>query len=193
MTKKTTASIEEKIIKTALSLAAEHGWNDTTLDDIAQKAKISLAELEERYSDKTAILIAYSRMIDDQVAQAAGKPDTELPPRDRLFDVMMERFDALNEQRDGVCAVLSTVKCQPKDALCGLPHLARSMERMLETAGLETDNVLKTAGLTLIYLKMLWIWRSDDSPDMAKTMAALDKSLGYAETFVNNFSMMTGS
>lgn len=69
-----------------------------------------------------------------------------------------------------------------------MPHLCRSMTWMMEAAGIETlglRGALKVAGLTGVYLKVLKTWTEDDSPDLAKTMAALDKDLGRAESFAN--------
>jgi len=60
---------------------------------------------------------------------------------------------------------------------------------MADAAGVETGGikgVAKIAGLTALYLKALWVWRDDDSTDMAKTMASLDQSLGRAERWAEN-------
>jgi hypothetical protein len=35
--------------------------------------------------------------------------------------------------------------------------------------------------MTGMYLKLLYVWLKDESPDMTKTMAALDKALNRAE------------
>jgi hypothetical protein len=40
---------------------------------------------------------------------------------------------------------------------------------------------MQVLGLKAAYLSAWRVWRVDDSDDMAKTMAALDKALAYAE------------
>jgi hypothetical protein len=64
------------------------------------------------------------------------------------------------------------------------------MARMLEGAGETADGLggcARTAALTGIYLYAVKVWKNDDSPDMGKTMAALDKALTYAEETANSF------
>lgn len=176
----------------ALQLADELGWEHVTLQDIAQEAGCSLADLHEHFDDKTDILCAFGRMIDRKVLGAVGEVDESLSARDRLFDILMERFDALNEYRDGVVSILSSFRMDPKQAVISMPHLCRSMTWMMEAAGMDTNGftgAAKVAGLTAVYLNALRSWVKDDSPDMGKTMAALDKDLGRAEQCANTFSL----
>ncbi|MCB1556178.1 MAG: TetR/AcrR family transcriptional regulator [Alphaproteobacteria bacterium] len=185
MSKQTTKNVREKTVAAAMSLAAAEGWETVTLHAIAAQAKLSLAVLREHFDDKTDILAAYGRGVDRRVLeQTASAGDDTSPPRDRLFDVLMERFEILNEDRNAVCAILRSFRCDPKQAVIGLPHLGRSMVWMLEAAQIETGGIkgaLRVAGLTGLYLKTLWVWARDDSADLAATMAALDKNLSRAE------------
>lgn len=183
-TPKKTADIREKAIKSALALAARDGWGQVTLQAVARHAKISLAQLHEHFEDRGDILIAYERMIDSRVLESVGEIDENANPRESLFDIVMERFDALNENRDALIAILDHVKCDPKQMAIGVPHLARSMSWMLEAAHIDTTGLRGAAhiiGLTGVYLLTLKTWREDESPDMSKTMAALDRNLGRAE------------
>jgi len=179
---------KEAIVHAALALAAEQGWTLTTLRDIAQRAEIPLTTLRGIVDDKTDILALYGKQIDAQVLATLGEVAPAASPRDRLFDILMERFDVLNTHRDGLVSILDSLKCDPKQALIACPHLARSMNWMLEAAGVEASGIkgaLKILGLTAVYLKTLKVWRDDTSPDMAKTMAALDKDLSRAEQTAN--------
>ena len=183
---------KEKIVHIALDLAVKLGWDQVSLRDIADEAKLSLADLHEYFDDKSDILTALGRMIDRKVLENVGELEQELPVRDRLFDVMMERFDILNDYRDGIVAVLHSFKFDPKQAVISLPYLCRSMTWMLEASGIETNGIrgaIKVTGLTGVYLDVLRVWKDDDSPDMGKTMAALDKDLGRAESVVNMFGL----
>ena len=81
-------------------------------------------------------------------------------------------------------------KFDPKEAVLSCPHLCRSMSWMLEASGVDTNGIrgaAKIIGLTGVYLKVLKTWRDDESPDLGKTMAALDKHLGQAERLANTF------
>lgn len=178
------------LVLIALNLGAELGWSYLTLVDVAEKAEISLADLHDHFDDKADILVAFGRMIDRRVLEAFESVEGEASPRDRLFDVMMERFDVLNDYRDGVIAILHSFKFDPKEAVISCPHLCRSMSWMLEASGVDTNGLrgaAKIVGLTGVYIKVLRTWKDDESPDMGKTMAMLDKHLGQAERLANTF------
>ncbi|MEM6781374.1 MAG: TetR/AcrR family transcriptional regulator [Pseudomonadota bacterium] len=180
----------DDIVLVALKIASELGWEHATLQDIAQDADISLGQLHEHFEDKSDILTALGRMIDRKVLENIDEADPSLSARDRLFEILMERFDVLNDHRDGIVAILNSFKMDPKQAVISMPHLCRSMTWMMEAAGLDTSGWMgaaKVAGLSAVYLNVLRTWVNDDSPDMGKTMAALDKDLGRAEQCANTF------
>ena len=52
------------------------------------------------------------------------------------------------------------------------------------SAGTAGTRLVRIEGLTLIYANALRVWLTDDTPDMAKTMAALDQGLRRAERLV---------
>jgi AcrR family transcriptional regulator len=188
MPKKPQQNPRERIVEAALKLAAKQGWDKTTLSDIAKAAKIPLSKLHEQFEDKADIIGALGRMIDRKVLERVGEADPEIPARERLFDVLMERFDVLNEYRTGIVAILDSFLPDPKQAVIGLPHLCRSMTWMLEAAGLETSGIpgaVRITGLVAVHLKTLRVWKQDESADLSKTMAALDKDLGRAEQLAN--------
>jgi ubiquinone biosynthesis protein COQ9 len=181
-----------KIIETALELAVEKGWANVSLADIAKACKLSLAALRGHFDDKSDIIAGLERIIDKKVLETIGEPDVESSPRDRLFDILMERFDVLNEYRPGLVSVLESFKSDPKQLVIGMPHLCKSMSWMLEAAGMDTLGVygaLRLTGLSAIYIKTLRVWVGDESPDLGKTMAALDKDLGRAETLANSIGL----
>lgn len=172
-----------QVIEAALRLAAERGWANLALADIATAAELPLADLYASYPSKTAILVALSRHIDRQVL-AGLEPGADESTRDRLFDLIMKRFDALAPHRDGLSAVARDAGRDPLAALCGLGQLARSMALMLEAAGVSSSGLtgaLRTKGLGAIYLATMRDWFRDDSADKARTMAALDARLRRAE------------
>jgi len=182
------ASGPDKIVQAAFDLAARLGWRHVTLVDIAGEAKLSLAELYAAYGSKNAILAGFSRAIDSQVLAGAEAPDEEESVKDRLFDALMRRFDAMKPQRDGIAAILRDGAEGPASMLCGAARLARSMAWTLESVGVSASGpagAIKTKGLLAVYLSTLRIWLRDDSEDMSRTMAALDKRLGRAERLAN--------
>jgi len=171
------------VVECALTLAAERGWRRVSLADIAAAAKLSLAQLYELYPSKAAILRAFVRGT-DLAALAEGSAEGA-GARDRLFDILMRRFEALRPHKAGVEAIVRDAGADPLAALCGGMRFGRSMAWMLEAAGISSHGLIGRArvkGLAIVYLATMRVWFSDDTADMSRTMAALDKHLRRAET-----------
>lgn len=185
----------EDVAQKALNLSEALGWSHLTMRDIADECDISLADLQKLVCDKQDVLCALGRLIDHRTLQeigSGGAQDVSGSARDRVFEIMMARFDVLNDYRAGLISILESFKTDPKPALLSLPHLGNSMHWMLEAAGLETNDLRGSAriiGLTAIYLQVLKTWREDESEDLSKTMAALDKHLARVERFAESFNL----
>ncbi len=179
--------VADRVIDAALALAAERGWRDLAVADIAEAAGVSLTDFYANFRSKEAILTAFSRRIDAQVL-AGDDPDLAAQPvRDRLFDVLMRRFDALAPHRGALRAILRDSRADPLAAVCGALALRRSMACMLEAARLGASGLrglARVKGLTAIYIVTLRGWLDDDSADQARTMAALDRRLAQAERLI---------
>ncbi len=178
----------QQVIKAALELAAATHWSSVSLRDIAKASSLSIAELHALYPSKTAILKAYFASIDTSVLSAKFAFDEEDGPRDRLFDVLMRRFDVLAENRDAVTDILKALRRDPVLALCLATDLDSSMRWMLEAAEINTagpNHCLIVKGLVAVWLATLQAWQHDESEDMSRTMAALDKNLRRAERLIS--------
>ena len=163
----------DRVIDAALTLAATGGWRQLGLAGIAEEAGLTLAQLRSVFPSKAA----------DERVLAGGKAE-DGAARDRLFDVLMRRFDVLQPDRSAVRAIIRDSLCDPLAVLCQGPMLLCSMASMLEAAGLSSaclNGALRTKGLALVYLVALRAWLKDDSTDLAKTMAVLDRGLRQAE------------
>ena len=175
-------SPEARLIDAALTLAARQGWRRTSLAEIADEAGLKLHEAYALHRSKGAILLAFTRRID--AAVLAGADATGDSARERLFDTLMRRFDALRPYKDGVRAILRDSVGHPA-ALLGLPVLRRSMAWMLEASGISTAGCrgrLASDATVALYLSVLRVFLADDSEDLGRTMAALDRALRRAES-----------
>lgn len=178
------AGRRDVVLEAAMVLAGRTGWRRLTLAEIAAEAGVTLAELYGAFPDKAGILRHFGRRIDERVLAGTGADMAAESRRDRLFDVLMRRFDALVPYRDGVRALSREAVRDPSLALCGAPGLLRAMAWSLEAAGIRADGlagVVRTKALAVLYLSVLRVWLEDESPDMAATMAALDARLGRAD------------
>ena len=180
--KSPSGSPRDRLIAAALGLAAEQGWRRIDMAEIAEAAGLSLAETYEVARSKPAILWALRREIDE--AMLAGGVASGDSPRDRLFDVLMRRFDALRPYRTGLGAILRDSGGSPALLSC-LPGLLRSMGWTLTAAGLPASGCrgrLARRVVGAIYVSILPTFFRDDSRDLGTTMVGLDKRLRQVET-----------
>ncbi len=176
---------ESRLVEAALRLADHQGWRRTRLTDIANEAGLSLAELHARLRSRGAILSACLRHF-DQIALSGPSAAKNEKPKDRLFDLLMRRFDALKRHRKAVRSMAWDSIGDPA-ALLALKRLLISMGWMLEAAGVPTAGVsglVKRRILALAYLSVLVVFLRDESQDLSKTMAALDRRLTLIEPFL---------
>ena len=181
----------ERALDAFLLLIGERGFGAVTLHDVAQKAGLGLAELYALFPDKVSLASAFMARIDSAVL--AGTPsstDPEETARDRLFDVMMRRYDALKPYRAVLRAFRQAMTGDPLTALALSVPLRRSMACMLEAAALSADGISGAArqnGLIAIHYTVSGVFDRDETSDLSKTMAALDRRLKTAEKWVQLF------
>lgn len=172
--------LETTVLDAALELAAQRGWARLSLAEIAEAAGVKMSVLYARYPTKQAILDGLARHVDRAVLRSVDDDPPEGTARERLFDLLMRRLDVLDAHRDGVKAVVRDGARDPVALVCGACALRRSMAAMLEAGGLSAHGLLgllRVKGLSAAYLAGMRAWLGDDSPDKARTMAALDKAL----------------
>lgn len=185
------SDVHDKALDAFLGLIAEKGYADVALRDVAQAAGLGFADLYRVYPDKTALAAAFMARIDAEVM--AGTPsfvDPEETPRDRLFDVMMRRYDALRPYRAALRALRRAGTRDPVLAIAMGPGLRRSMAAMLEAASVASDGLpgaLRQNGLLAVHYAVSRVFDRDDSQDLSKTMAALDERLKTAERWSQLF------
>jgi AcrR family transcriptional regulator len=173
-------TLKGRILAAALTCAAAKSWREVALIDIAEAAAVPLAELRAHFASKTDIVAGILRAVDDEVLKRAPKRSEGQERRDRLFDVIMTRFDVLAPHK---AALKSIYKSGSADFDLAGPYLA-SQRWMLEAAGIGTEGAtgaLRLAGLGIAYAAVFRTWLEDDDPGQARTMAALDRRLRRGE------------
>ena len=116
---------------------------------------------------------------------AGGDADmAEEPPRERLFDVLMRRLEALAPYKEAVRSLLRSARRNPGLALALNAMAVRSQQWMLKAAGIGASGPQGHAararrGADVRARAAVWV--DDDEPGLDRTMAALDRGLASAE------------
>ncbi len=181
------SSVKDRIIEALMELAAEREWNDFGLTDVALRAGVSLSEFRDAFPSKGAVLAGFARKIDHVVLGQIGDIAADEAPRERVFDVLMRRLDALAPYKHGLQGVMDWVGRDPLGAAALNGVITNSMRFMLAAAGIDVEGGLaavKMQGLVFAWGRILAVWLEDEDAGQARTMAALDKELSRGETWV---------
>jgi ubiquinone biosynthesis protein COQ9 len=186
------ASPRDRIIAAALRLAERRGWHDLSLAEIAAEAAIPLAEFRKHFQAKAQILAAFSRAVDGAVIAKFPAPTADAP-RDRLFDVLLTRFEIMQPYKAAIRRIRDDLSRSPGEALGQLRPALKSQYWMLAAAGISGEGgrgLMRVQGLAVVYRSVFSIWLDDDDPGMARTMAALDRRLRRAESVMLGFERL---
>lgn len=178
------AAIIERILDAALAEAGALGWRNVSMSAVAARADLPLGAVLEQVPTRAHLVARLYDRLDHRMLAGLKALDEADSVRDRLFDVIMKRFDAMNSDRDGMRAVVTGLRFDPPAMAMGLCRADRSAAVILAAAGVSPDGLLGCAriqGMKVVLLCALRGWMDDDSADLAKTMAALDRALERAE------------
>jgi len=179
----------DRIIDAALARIAQDGWRRLSLAAIAAEAGLPILRVYRNFRSKQAILCGFLRRVDEAVLAEPPPAEEDERPRDRLFDLLMRRFDALRPYKPALAVLRRELPGDPAAALCVAVSLLRSMRWMLEAADIVTSGVRGALAVRLTgaaYVTATRVWQHDDAPDLGQTMAALDGRLRRIERWLTS-------
>ncbi|KNY22304.1 TetR family transcriptional regulator [Methylobacterium sp. ARG-1] len=174
----------EAAVEALMRLAAEQPWNDIEIGDIAREAGLTLAELRDLFPSKGAVLGGLTRIIDRKVLEGDISGLEEEPTRERLFDVLMRRLDAMTPYKPALRRIAYALRGEPLSMLALNSVMLNSHRYMLAAAGIDTEGPLgqlKLQGVVIAFARVTQVWLEDDDPALARTMAKLDKEIRNGE------------
>jgi AcrR family transcriptional regulator len=178
------ASDRDKAVDALMALLAEYSFAEIGLAEVAGRAGIKLSQLRAEFGSTLAIVAAHIKDI-DRIVLAGGDADmAEESPRDRLFDVLMRRVEALAPYKDATRSLLHSARRNAGLAFALNAMATRSQRWMLEAAGIGAHGpkgALRAQGAALMFARVLGVWIDDDEEGLDRTMAALDRGLASAE------------
>ncbi len=179
---------QQDLLALCFDIIAENGWRGFSFDALASRAGMKLAHIRKSFKSRAAVLDALSLRLDEAMLAAEHEDLADMPPRDRVFELMMSRLEAMAPFRAGVTRLSKDARREPELVLMTACRLDRSMAWLQDAAGMKAAGLcsrLQRQLLAAVYLKTLKTWSKDDSSDLAKTMTTLDKDLRRVETFAN--------
>ena len=173
--------VEKKIAEITLKKLVHKSWGKLSLDDVLLKN----IKKKKYINTKNDLLKNLNRYVDSILIEKTKYLENSTT-KDMLFEVLMMRFDILQQNRLSFIKIFDSLKKSPKTILNLFPSF---LESMIVTAELANFNVnglrgsIRLKGLFIIYLITFYAWIEDNTVSLEKTMNALDKNLDQAEKF----------
>ena len=186
----TDAVDRDRIVDAFMALAAERDFEDIGLSDIAARAGMSLADLRRGFAHKLDILASFTRRTDIATLEGLDPGMAGEPARERLFDVLMRRFELLRPHRAALRSIVRGLRREPLTALAWNRVATRSATWMLEGAGIEMAGWrgrMRAQALVHAWGRAFRVFLDDDDPGLARTMAELDRRLRESERRMRRF------
>jgi hypothetical protein len=183
---------ENKYIKKGFDLINDIGWEEFSLEKLSTKEKIPINDLKVFFKCKNSIVDKFSRMIDKNIESKLRIEDfKDSSKKDILFELIMMRFDEMEGFKGSLVKILDVSKNKPLLISIITKNVMNTMDFFLELSNSYNNyafDFLKKNFLFFIYSITFKTWLSDDTEDLSKTMAELDKLLSTAENFQQKVS-----
>jgi len=179
-----TKTNRERIIESLMALLAEQPFEEIGFKEIAARAGLTLVQCREEFASTIAVLAAHMKEMDRKVLAETDSEMAEEPPRERLFDVLMRRIEALAPHRAAIRSLMRSISRNPGLAFAANGLAVRSQQWMLTAADIDAAGprgLIRAQGLAVLYARVLRVWLDDQDPGLARTLAALDRELGRAQ------------
>ncbi|MCW8915479.1 MAG: hypothetical protein OQK24_06440 [Magnetovibrio sp.] len=181
--------IADQLIEAAFNRVSEYGWRRLTMFDLSKDTGFGLDEIHDVFPTKAKLLKGYVQRVDHRVFEHY-EPNASDSTRDKIFDLMMRRFDEFNNNKSTIKAIGREACIDPETLCVSGCGLGCSMRKTLKTAGVRVSGVhgmMRVQALSVIFMATFRTWLQDNSEEMSKTMADLDKRLARAERFEQTF------
>ena len=176
------------LVELALALVAERGWRHLSFTEIARRADVPLSRVYAELPNRGALLETLSRRLDGQMLDVSIVDLEGLSPRERVFELVMRRFDAMAPYQEGLRALAREAAGDLEliaAGLCNLDRLSRWLLDAAETGDGPAMSAIARKILAGIYARVFRVWLDDDTPDLARTVAELDRRLQQAESLAH--------
>ncbi|MDC0057655.1 hypothetical protein OAJ21_00490 [Pelagibacteraceae bacterium] len=173
--------IEKKIAERTLKKLHIKSWNKLTIDDVLEKN----TKKQNIFNTKNDLLKNLIRYVDNILVEKTKYIENS-STKDMIFEVVMARFDILQQNRVCFIKIFQELKKSPKKILKLLPSFLESMIVTAELAKFDVNGLrgsIRLKGLFIVYFTTFYSWVDDKTSSLEKTMNALDKNLDNAEKF----------
>ena len=173
------------IAEITLKLLSKKSVNSLSLNEVKKKSQVK--SFEEYIKSKEELLNNINFYFDNILSLRVKNLENS-NHKDMIFEIMMMRFDILQDNRKAILSIFKSLQNSPKFIILLLPRLLDSLVLMLSYAKITTRGLkgqIKIKGILIIYISTFLVWTKDESFSLEKTMTVLDKYLDQAGKILN--------
>ncbi|GAA1506611.1 TetR/AcrR family transcriptional regulator [Nocardioides humi] len=176
-----------RLLRAALELFAEHGYEPTTVADIARRAGVTERTFFRYYADKREVLFAGGALLEEHVVAAIAAAPADAAPYDTVVGAMTAAGDALEERRDFArqrAAVIASHPGLQERELLKLASLGAAATAALAARGVPDDvaGVVAEAGVAVFRVAFEhWVSGAGTPPLADCVRAAADRLRAAAQ------------
>lgn len=186
----------ELILKSALDLLGEHGYEKTTMRAIARRAGVSLGNAYHYFGSKEHMIQAfYHRLHEEHLAATRPALERESTFKARLLAVMRLKISTLEPYHE-FAGVLFKTAADPHSPLNPFAHDSAPVRR--DSIKLFEELVVDTRArippdlraelpylLWLYHMGVILFWIHDSSPKRARTLRLIDQTVDLLDKLIS--------
>lgn len=180
--------LHSKIIEATLEVLTQTSWDVLTMEELAAKLSITPIQLYAHFPTRCDLLKGIVQFIDDKMLELYQEGNEDLTLQEKLFDIIMCRFEVMETYKKSLKNIILTIWRDPISFPSGVFSGLHSMGIILGAVGVPIEGIkgkLNIKILSFFYLYTLKFWFDDETQDMAKTLAHVDKGLKNIIDFLN--------
>lgn len=177
-----TQDIRDQILDAALADAVFDGWTDGTLARAAERAGLDAFDAKRAFPGGVVEALNYhSARADQRMLESLSKDYSmeTMKIRERIATAVMVRLRQNQPHREAIRRAMA-VFTMPWNAADGVKNLWNTVDAMWRAAGdtsTDYNHYTKRLLLSKVYSTTLYVWLSDNSPDLADTEAFLRRRI----------------
>lgn len=172
------------LLAAAMALIAERGWRGFGLIELARRTGLPLSAVYASLPARGAVVRRLGERLDAAMLDISATELAEMTPRERLFELLMRRFDAMAPYRDALKMMARSRRVDLEAVATSLCNLRRAAGWLVDAAEGPRSGLAGMAArqaVLMVYARTFTVWLDDDSEDRARTLAELDRRLGQLD------------
>jgi TetR/AcrR family transcriptional regulator, cholesterol catabolism regulator len=144
---KSQAARRERVVRAALDLGAEGGYDAVQMRDVATRAEVALGTIYRYFPSKDSLLLAVMvHWLGDLEQRVSRRPPTGDTTVERIMDVMARALGAMDRDPLLTAAVIGAMTAGDPASVPAIDEVSQAMARIMQSAfPADVDQVLEAA------------------------------------------------